>query len=182
MLDQNLLDKQYILESLIDLLEKSSINTKTSLPINALAENSAVKLLLSTSKYLFSNLPGYSTLNITFIYSHLKVAQNMHHFLQSELLSRRLAYFCCKRISAMFNEYSQKFFEPTLKQLQQLTLNKSTNSPTTAAGAGVYTASNSSITTTPPAPLPVDSSVEASNYTLKKNVSIEAVEIFCFNH
>ena len=51
MLDQNLLDKQYILESLIDLLEKSSINAKTSLPINTLVENSAVKLLLSTSKY-----------------------------------------------------------------------------------------------------------------------------------
>jgi hypothetical protein len=47
----------------------------------------------------------------------------MHHFLQSELLSRRLAYFCCKRLSIMFNEYSQKFFDPTLKQLQNLSNN-----------------------------------------------------------
>ena len=95
----------------------------------------------------------------------------MHHFLQSELLSRRLAYFCCKRISTMFNEYSQKFFEPTLKQLQQFTLNKSANTNATAPAAPANTS-----TSTPSAPSPADSSsFEANNYILKKNVSIEAV-------
>lgn len=43
----------------------------------------------------------------------------MYHFLQSELLSRRLAYFCCKRLSNLFNEYSNVFFENAIKQLQQ---------------------------------------------------------------
>ena len=51
MLDQNLLDKQFILESLIDLLEKSlHSNPKLHLANNLLVDNSAVKLLLSTSK------------------------------------------------------------------------------------------------------------------------------------
>lgn len=43
----------------------------------------------------------------------------MYHFLQSELLSRRLAYFCCRRISNLFNEYSNVFFEKIVKQIQQ---------------------------------------------------------------
>ena len=47
------------------------------------------------------------------------ILQNMHYFLQSEILSRRLAYFCCKKIAAMFNEYSNCFFESTIKKLQQ---------------------------------------------------------------
>jgi len=52
MLDQNLLDKQFILESLIDLLEKSlHSNQKIHLASNLLVDNSAVKLLLSTSKF-----------------------------------------------------------------------------------------------------------------------------------
>ena len=50
MLDQNLLDKQFILEQLIDLLEKSHIIRTQSNTIN---ENSAVKLLLNTSKFKF---------------------------------------------------------------------------------------------------------------------------------
>ena len=81
----------------------------------------------------------------------------MHYFLQSELLSRRLAYYCCKRISFMFNEFSQKFFEPTLKQLQNLTVNKTEST------------SSSSNTT-----------VDINNYILKKNISIDAV-IFIFS-
>ena len=43
----------------------------------------------------------------------------MYYFLQSELLSRRLAHFCCKRISNIFNEYSNCFFEKTIKRLQK---------------------------------------------------------------
>lgn len=42
----------------------------------------------------------------------------MYHFLQSELLSRRLAYYCCKRIYTLFNEFSNSFFEKAVKQLQ----------------------------------------------------------------
>lgn len=52
MLDQNLLDKQFILESLIDLLEKTSVSIQKSQIANSLMnENSTVKLLLSTSKF-----------------------------------------------------------------------------------------------------------------------------------
>lgn len=43
----------------------------------------------------------------------------MYHFLQSELLCRRLAYFCCRRIANLFNEYSNVFFEKIVKQIQQ---------------------------------------------------------------
>ena len=42
----------------------------------------------------------------------------MYYFLQSELLSRRLAYYCCKRLSSIFNEFSNCYFEKTLKKLQ----------------------------------------------------------------
>jgi hypothetical protein len=54
----------------------------------------------------------------------------MYYFLQSELLSRRLAYYCCKRLSAIFNEFSNCFFEKTLKKLQTKSTdsNKSTSS------------------------------------------------------
>ena len=55
MLDKNLLDKQFILESLIDLLEKSlHSNQKLHLANNLLVDNSAVKLLLSTSKLFYT--------------------------------------------------------------------------------------------------------------------------------
>ncbi len=93
MLDQNLLDKQFMLECLIDLLDKStfSLHLKNSNPY--LIETSTTKLVLTT------------------------ISQNMFHFLQSELLSRRLAFYCCKRISALFNEYSNCLFEPTIKKL-----------------------------------------------------------------
>lgn len=54
----------------------------------------------------------------------------MYYFLQSELLSRRLAYYCCKRLSTIFNEFSNCFFEKTLKKLQTKSTdsNKSTSS------------------------------------------------------
>ena len=54
----------------------------------------------------------------------------MYYFLQSELLSRRLAYYCCKRLSVIFNEFSNCFFEKTLKKLQNKSTdaNKSTSS------------------------------------------------------
>jgi CCR4-NOT transcriptional regulation complex NOT5 subunit len=42
----------------------------------------------------------------------------MYYFLQSELLSRRLAFYCCKRLSVIFNEFSNCYFEKTLKKLQ----------------------------------------------------------------
>ena len=54
MLDQNLLDKQFILESLIDLLEKSLLNNqKINKGNNLLVDNPPVKLVLSTSKLFF---------------------------------------------------------------------------------------------------------------------------------
>lgn len=43
----------------------------------------------------------------------------MFHFIQSELLSRRVAHFCCKRIAILFNEYTQGHFDKALKQLPQ---------------------------------------------------------------
>lgn len=44
----------------------------------------------------------------------------MFHFLQSELLSRRLAHFCCKRIAIMFNDFTQSsHFDKAIKQLPQ---------------------------------------------------------------
>jgi hypothetical protein len=81
------------------------------------------------------------------------VVQNIHHVLQSELLSRRLAYFCCKRLSAMFIEYSNCLFETTVNNLKTLcqttpTLTQSNNDLTTKTED---TTSNSS--TTPPTKL-----------------------------
>ena len=43
----------------------------------------------------------------------------MYHVLQSELLSRRLAYYCAKRISLIFGEYSNVFFEKAIRQLKE---------------------------------------------------------------
>ena len=94
----------------------------------------------------------------------------MHHFLQYELLSRRLAYFCCKRLSIMFNEYSQKFFDPTLKQLQNLS-----NNSTTTTTTNTNNSNKIAQTTTTATPSPDFNLVEANNFVLKKNVSIEAV-------
>ena len=72
MLDQNLLDKQYILESLVDLLEKNTINNTSPLsnvtnqPLQRLSINAStqqhqslvnefptVKLILNTSMHKF---------------------------------------------------------------------------------------------------------------------------------
>ena len=171
MLDQNLLDKQFILESLIDLLEKSlHSNQKIHLASNLLVDNSAVKLLLSTSKFSIFILNFLKTL--VHFYFFFKVAQNMHHFLQSELLSRRLAYFCCKRLSIMFNEYSQKFFDPTLKQLQNLSNNSTTTTTITTTTNTNNSNKLAQTTTTPSSDFNL---VEANNFVLKKNVSIEAV-------
>jgi hypothetical protein len=101
MLDQNLLDKQFILESLIDLLEKST--TQIS------------KILLnSTVTQSNNNLGDFSPIRLI----TNAILQNMNHFLLSELLSRRLAYFSCKYISIIFNEYSNCFFESIVTQLQ----------------------------------------------------------------
>ncbi|CAF0769772.1 unnamed protein product, partial [Brachionus calyciflorus] len=101
MLDQNLLDKQYILESLIDLLEKSTTSLNLSKSQQTFFANNTNDTFL-TNRFLLST-----------------ISQNMYHFLQSEILCRRLAYFCCKRISNLFNEYSNVFFEKILKQIQQ---------------------------------------------------------------
>lgn len=38
----------------------------------------------------------------------IEVVQNMNNFLQSELLSRRLAHNCCKRLKALFEEQLSK--------------------------------------------------------------------------
>ena len=99
----------------------------------------------------------------------------MHHFLQSELLSRRLAYFCCKRLSIMFNEYSQKFFDPTLKQLQNLSNNNSTTTIPTTTNTNNSNKIAQTTTTTTTTPSPDFNLVETNNFVLKKNVSIEAV-------
>ena len=70
----------------------------------------------------------------------------MYHFLQSELLSRRLAYFCCKRISNIFNEYSTCFFEKTIKKLQ------SKVSPPTLPSLLKANSSNNLLSSLPAAP------------------------------
>ena len=68
----------------------------------------------------------------------------MYYFLQSELLSRRLAHFCCKRISNIFNEYSNCFFEKTFKKLQTKSssssdLSKALSLPKSATSANLLT-------------------------------------------
>lgn len=42
----------------------------------------------------------------------------MFHFLQSELVSRRLAHYCTKRISLIFGEYSNTFFDKVIRDLK----------------------------------------------------------------
>lgn len=118
MLDQNLLDKQMVLESMLDLLEKNSngfthygqagaMHQRASqqasthfIPSNS--KNSLIFFEMNTIKLLLTN-----------------ITQNMHHFLQSELLSRRLAYFSCKRLSHMFNEFSQLYFDKQVKEIKR---------------------------------------------------------------
>lgn len=66
----------------------------------------------------------------------------MYHFLQSELLSRRLAHFCCKRIAILFNDFTQSQFDKAIKQLQSQTITTTTTTTTTS------TTSTSSTTVT----------------------------------
>ena len=94
----------------------------------------------------------------------------MHHFLQSELLSRRLAYFCCKRISHMFNEYSQCFFEKSIKQLKTI-LNK----PAATTSNATNSFNSKEGITTPTKANPTESTNLTVNYVLKKNLSISTV-------
>ena len=97
----------------------------------------------------------------------------MHHFLQSELLSRRLAYFCCKRIAHMFNEYSQCFFEKSIKQLKTI-LNKPAAAAATTSNA-TNSFNNKEAITTPTKSNPAESTHLTVNYVLKKNMSISTV-------
>ena len=90
MLDQNLLDKQSILDFIIDLLEKSRLfdrNLKFILTIGILEEEVLLVFFL-----------------LNFFFCKFLVVQNINHFLQSELLSRRLAYYCCRKLSSLFND------------------------------------------------------------------------------
>ncbi len=101
--------------------------------------------------------------------------QNMHHFLQSELLSRRLAYYCCKRISSMFNEYSQSFFEKSIRQLKILhSSNKYNNETASLNNNNEITQSKDLIST---AKLDANQTV---NYILKKSTSVKSVIIFVY--
>jgi hypothetical protein len=69
MLDQNLLDKQFILDSLIDFLEKNTVNNSYNCHLNGANqpkiahnisyESSIAKMILNTSKYI---LPGFCCL------------------------------------------------------------------------------------------------------------------------
>jgi hypothetical protein len=131
MLDQNLLDKQYILEFFIDLLEKTSTT-----PINHL--NTNISSSSCNSKFInkqqqFQNKQKTSTTTTTTVtnYSDIStdklllnaIIQNIHHYILSELFSRRLASFCCQKLSSIFNDFSNSLFESTIKQL----LNNNTN-------------------------------------------------------
>ena len=100
MLDQNLLDKQFILDALVDMLEKNA--TAAAAACGNISTNNNKTLTMSASLKLIMNT----------------VMHNMCHFMQSELLSRRLAHFCCKRLAALFNEHSTSvLFEPALRRL-----------------------------------------------------------------
>jgi mediator of RNA polymerase II transcription subunit 12 len=88
MLDQNLLDKQMILGFIIDLLEKSKLFDKN------------LKQILTIGIFCYFNYEYIYLLNLLFNL----VVQNINHYLQSELLSRRLAYYCCKKLSSLFND------------------------------------------------------------------------------
>jgi len=74
----------------------------------------------------------------------------------------------------MFNEYSQKFFDPTLKQLQNLS-NNSTTTTTTTITTTTNTNNSNKLAQTTTTPSSDFNLVEANNFVLKKNVSIEAV-------
>lgn len=90
----------------------------------------------------------------------------MFHFLQSELLSRRLAYFCSKRISLIFNEYSSCFFKKELKYIEKkLTTSNNTNSTSQQSQIieSVQQHNNNN---------------ELLNYILRKNISIKSVTLF----
>jgi hypothetical protein len=195
MLDQNLLDKQYILESLIDLLEKNTINNSTGhtggvlsnvtnqQPSSSATQNRGsavncapllnefptVKLILNTSKikqFLLAYIAKQiSNQNLCF---QNTVFQNMYHFLQSELLSRRLAYYCAKRISLIFGEYSNVFFDKAVRQL------KAKVSSTAKPGNG--NSVNGGDDTNAPSPASPSSNNELTiNYILKQEIPLNSV-------
>ena len=139
MLDQNLLDKQCILETLLDLLEKSVVRPQApvatttnpgsaSQPSFASSSTSGLgtagaKLGASQSSTALmpqlNSASGVTGEGFTTKMLMATILQNMHYYLQSEILCRRLAYFSCKKIANMFNDYANCFFESAIKQLQQ---------------------------------------------------------------
>ena len=165
MLDQSLLDKQYMLEFFVDILEKnangslSASQQRSSQPISS-APFPQLNAAVQTPTAQPSTFHELSTTRILLI----TTTQNMHHFLQSELLSRRLAYFCCKRISNMFHEFSHGLFEKACKQIA---------------------IQNEKTPTPPPPPTPatiINDRFTKTNYVLKKTVSLASVSSSSQSH
>ena len=173
MLDQNLLDKQLILESMLDLLEKNA---------NGFSSASQTSLHQRSSSQLSSHLAGSAKNTLAFFeMATIKlllttITHNMHLFLQSELLSRRLAYFCCRRLSQMFNEFSACFYDSAIKQLKTGTSAQKLANSLLAGKQGINTtdqtivATPNSVTTTAATPNQI------INYVLKKSVSMSSVK------
>ncbi len=172
MLDQNLLDKQLILESMLDLLEKNA---------NGFSSASQTSLHQRSSSQLSSHLAGSAKNTLAFFeMTTIKlllttITHNMHLFLQSELLSRRLAYFCCRRLSQMFNEFSACFYDSAIKQLKTGTsAQKLDNS--TAGKQGVNATDQTAVATPNPVITTAATPNQIINYVLKKNVSMGSVK------
>lgn len=174
MMDQNLLDKQIILETLLEMLEKS-MTPPTPTQSTQLPRHPSMSLANSSSQQPCVLVEYYTTKMLLNTIIH-----NMHFYLQSEILSRRMAYFCCKRLANMFNEYSSLFFDSAIKDVCQQEQQQPTNtnallaplqvssllltqqkSPETGASSTNMTGSNSlqlatnaqSTSTTPPTKL-----------------------------
>ncbi len=171
MLDQNLLDKQLILESMLDILEKnangfSSTNISSQASLHQRSSSQLNNQSTGTAK---NTLAFFESTTIKLLLT--TITHNMHLFLQSELLSRRLAYFCCRRLSYMFNEFSAGFYDSAIKQLKVSTSAQKLNSSSAKQGL------NLDQTGPPPTPAGSTSSTnQIVNYVLKKNVSLSSVK------
>lgn len=111
----------------------------------------------------------------------------MHHFLQSELLSRRLAYFCCKRLAHMFNEFSQCFYDKQIKQIKQAN-QKTTSSNATTNTSNFSKADQSNVNNSSSAKNANESAAVSSgssgastantivNYVFKRDLSLSSVK------
>jgi len=191
MMDQSLLDRQLILESLLDLLEKSANGFNSLQAHQTSQQHMHQRTTSSINTHFYSNsknaLSFFEMSTIKLLLT--AITHNMHHFLQSELLSRRLAYFCCKRIAHMFNEFSQCFYDKQIKQVKlanqksltsnaSSSLHTSTNvNPIKTDQSTVNSLSSSKLTDLTGALGATNSASTIVNYVFKKNLPLSSVKL-----